>query len=689
MPVYVRKNLLSITPPSLSELLSDDDDFLTDPEQLHDQLPQPFRLVDKILSRLTDDVWEILSDREAARVAEKSRIRPPQYECAVQMQDFGKATCLADSIDGRYIFIGLPNGLAVIDAASQSKVAHWQDDNVEITSMNVCLMSVQMYLIATIDDMGACRLFCCAYEGLHLLKVLTETESATKALASNCQLSSDGDYIAITLENGSDCWVEIFRLPRDNWIREFEAAHATLLKQQHPPKPPSPVEKEKETETDMDTSHPSDGASNLDAAAGNQSQPQSPRNTSPVPAVTSTTTQSISTQQINVANLSKPTLILRIKPPAPLVGNPATSAHSAFKTIDDGSVIGSGSNHAILTQHLELRKATFNLHHEKDLQYCKEDETDGLPRQHPNVVFLNAGRLLPAGLESAATAGRPNSVAAYWSGSSNIYHYNLLKTAKDIEHKPDMLWPNASVPITCQTISSESSVNHLQFVNPSILPQSLDDYPPYPTPRASAVLVGCMDGTLRVVPCGRGSDDLSIITLSAKRAVKEELFTLIESLPAIPQIVVTVQQNGDVILYDITKGQSLCQVTLPVTHKVTSPWAPVIGIGADGQMLYVKGTQLDPNEDYVPNSGMTSLFVFQLRSFPSLDKCWKRLCEPQPHVVHVTVDKRVEDLLTERLSQQSLRQVRMQERWYKLRSEVDNIQKYRNAKVVTGDKRTV
>ncbi|XP_070543569.1 WD repeat-containing protein 93-like isoform X2 [Ptychodera flava] len=728
MPVYVRKNLLSITPPSLSELISDDDDFLTDPEQLHDQLPQPFRMIDKILNLLIDDAWETVSNREATRLEEKSRVRPPRYECAVQMQDFGTANCMTDSKDGRYIFIGMPNGVVVIDAATQSKVTVWEEEGVDITSINVSLVSVQMYLLSTVDDMGVARLLFCAYEGLHLLKVLNENEGGTKTIASKCQPSNEGDYAAVTLESGTDCWIEIHKLPRDNWIREFEAAHSHLLKQQHPPKAPSPHDKQEGegTEGGVDGNNPTDvpaTASSLEAldkkSIGSRSQsPSSPKAQSPRASPTPTTSGNVQTAQINIANLSKPSLVLRIKPPTPLTGSNASSAYSVFKAIDDGSVIGTGSNHALLTHHLELRKAAFNVHHERDLQYLQkaaDGESTG-PRQYPNLVFLNAGRMLAAGLDSAATTGRPNSVAVYWTGSTNLYHYNLLKTAKDIEHKADMVWPNAcpvsaiatsqctslialgfedgsvvawdkyiGVPITSYRATTTGSVNYVRFLNPGILAQSLEDYPPYPTPRASGLLVGCTDGTLCLVPCGRGSDDLSVITLSGRQSSNDDLYSLIEPLPAIPHVILTVKQNSEAMLHDISKCQTLCEITLPQTHKMTSPWTPVLAIGAEGQMMYVRGTQLDPNEDYVPNSGLTSLFVFQLRSFPTLDKYWKRLVEAQPYIVHVTADKRVEDLLAERLSQQSVRQVRMQDRWYKLRSEVENVQKYKEIRTTGVD----
>ena len=85
MPVYVRKNLLSITPESLGTQSSDEDDFIRDPEQMYDVLPQPFRLVNKIVNLIFDLSWDVISESEAARIAERSRVKPPQYDTAIPL----------------------------------------------------------------------------------------------------------------------------------------------------------------------------------------------------------------------------------------------------------------------------------------------------------------------------------------------------------------------------------------------------------------------------------------------------------------------------------------------------------------------------------------------------------------------------------------------------------------------------
>ena len=87
MPVYMRKNQ-RFTPSSIGDLTGVDDslDYLQDPDQLRDKLPQPYRMINKVLLTLFDDTWEIISSREEDRVKEATRIKPPQYECGVQVQ---------------------------------------------------------------------------------------------------------------------------------------------------------------------------------------------------------------------------------------------------------------------------------------------------------------------------------------------------------------------------------------------------------------------------------------------------------------------------------------------------------------------------------------------------------------------------------------------------------------------------
>lgn len=42
-------------------------DFSADPDQRHDKLPQPFRLVNKILDGLFEDTWSLITARQTLK----------------------------------------------------------------------------------------------------------------------------------------------------------------------------------------------------------------------------------------------------------------------------------------------------------------------------------------------------------------------------------------------------------------------------------------------------------------------------------------------------------------------------------------------------------------------------------------------------------------------------------------------
>jgi hypothetical protein len=94
MPLYIRTNV-AWTPNSLREesFQLDDDDFVQDPDQQRDQLPQPYRFVDKLLSNVIDTVWDHVNERESERIADASRFKPPQYECAIYVEVLCLACC--------------------------------------------------------------------------------------------------------------------------------------------------------------------------------------------------------------------------------------------------------------------------------------------------------------------------------------------------------------------------------------------------------------------------------------------------------------------------------------------------------------------------------------------------------------------------------------------------------------------
>ena len=61
---------------------------------------------------------------------------------------------MTDSVDGKYIFIGLPCGLVALDALAQNFLGSWEEEGAEVTYIQSYQIGPELYLINTIDDMG-------------------------------------------------------------------------------------------------------------------------------------------------------------------------------------------------------------------------------------------------------------------------------------------------------------------------------------------------------------------------------------------------------------------------------------------------------------------------------------------------------------------------------------------------------
>lgn len=83
---------------------------------------------------------------------------------------------------------------------------------------------------------------------------------------------------------------------------------------------------------------------------------------------------------LSAVSFTKPTAVLRVRPPAPVGPCAATNCSVALKATDsEGNVIGSGSSHVLMSQFFDSCDKAFNHLHKDELQYLNTDE-DGLTR---------------------------------------------------------------------------------------------------------------------------------------------------------------------------------------------------------------------------------------------------------------------------------------------------------------------
>ncbi|XP_060708834.1 WD repeat-containing protein 93 [Hemiscyllium ocellatum] len=182
---YNQKHL-QIPTPSEHNWIEDhrDDYYLKDPDQWLDELPQPFRMIDKLIGHIIDNAWENIEKREAEREAENLKIKPPTREAIEEVQLPGNLNCFANIMDGKNIFAGMSEGVAILNQEDHTIKSLWKMEGVEI--------------IALQDNVSE------------------------KVICSKFEISEGGDYAGLTLEGKGENWLEVYRLQKDNWAQELD-----------------------------------------------------------------------------------------------------------------------------------------------------------------------------------------------------------------------------------------------------------------------------------------------------------------------------------------------------------------------------------------------------------------------------------------------------------------------------------
>ncbi|XP_068954707.1 WD repeat-containing protein 93 [Petaurus breviceps papuanus] len=201
MPVYIRKGPLEIPNYEEQDWIKDEegDYFLKDPDQIFDSLPQPFRMINKLVNLLFDRAWEIIEEREAAKEVAIIKIQPTVYLPTHRFQLSSVPNCIA--ICKSYVFVGLSKGLRVFSTLfSYSRVCSWDSIKTEIVSIWATEIGNEVF-VAAVDEMGVVRLFYFYKEFLFLIKAVNEMEDISKQTTClNLQISPKGNFIAILLQ---------------------------------------------------------------------------------------------------------------------------------------------------------------------------------------------------------------------------------------------------------------------------------------------------------------------------------------------------------------------------------------------------------------------------------------------------------------------------------------------------------
>ncbi|KAM9311914.1 WD repeat-containing protein 93 [Gastrophryne carolinensis] len=585
MPVYIRKGPLEIPLGSEINWASEEheDYFLRDPEQARDCLPQPYRMIAKVVELLIDQAFEIIKTWERTREEEKLKKKTDILQPTAEIQVSRRVNCVAAGANGSYLFVGLSEGLRVYSLADHDWICGWEADGLEVCSLSLCHLKSRTYLVGTVDDMGIARLFYFSEEKLHFVKAINETEDLSKrTVCTKFQLSHGGDYAGFLLEGSGECWLEVYKLPKDSWLKELEHSQTTV---------PS----------------------------------------TPLPG-TEPPTMSIMSEQ----KITPPVLLIKIKPPKPLAGSTYKTVQEAVQKNEDSNVFGGGQNHLISSQQWEQQEAIFTGVYQKYLGLNSPEIPDGEASRFTMFHFVSPTKILHSNTETMPP-GMPNSVSVHWKGCHNFFIYLLGKSFKDktdADSKPDIVWPCAAAikfsavsictsyialalenetlvvwdtkysgfPLAVVALPEERCISSIYFVEDVA---SIRDVPA--VPRAQ-ILVWCTDKSLYLITAAGGRES-SMVLFQESSACTDDQISAITPIPSLPNSVLLYYRRGIVELLDVARRQAVCQFGFPPTHNLPFPWQPVYAVDTENLCLFLKANEKGAESD------ACSVFAFSLNTF--------------------------------------------------------------------------
>ncbi|KAM4592586.1 WD repeat-containing protein 93 [Odontesthes bonariensis] len=266
--------------------------------------------------------------------------------------------------------------------------------------------------------------------------------------------------------------------------------------------------------------------------------------------------------------------------------------------------------------------------------------TGSSPHRRCTQHFLLPCRQFPDESEAHFQPGMPVAVAVWWSGSHNLLQYSLQKAPKnkpDVEHMPDVLWPNAK-EILCSAVSTctryvalglddalvcvwdrrsgtplsvvampaeNSALLRMQFVD--CWPVSAADCHFF-TAEMVHLSVLCENGAIYTVATGRGTQ--SSVQLVERPKDPKDLTTITMSVPHLRGVSLVVQRSGKMFLLDVINKATVCFLAPPTSYRVASPCNPVYALNTKQQALFIRGDWNTICSASSEESRQSQLFVF-------------------------------------------------------------------------------
>ncbi|RMZ94442.1 WD repeat-containing 93-like isoform X5 [Brachionus plicatilis] len=184
-------------------------DFLKDPDLYRDNLPQPYRRIDKIVQGILEDVWNNIEKNENELKIEQNKHRAQTFDVSTTL-DVTDINCMCLSNDdyNDFVFAGSKGFIYAIDTGKLSPIDKF-DLNKVVTDISTNIIKIyssqlkpSVYLIVSITDSGHLFTHVFMREKFYLVQSLTqETDSERKFSYKKCEISKNCEFVAVFIES--------------------------------------------------------------------------------------------------------------------------------------------------------------------------------------------------------------------------------------------------------------------------------------------------------------------------------------------------------------------------------------------------------------------------------------------------------------------------------------------------------
>uniref|UniRef100_A0A8C2P969 WD repeat domain 93 n=1 Tax=Capra hircus TaxID=9925 RepID=A0A8C2P969_CAPHI len=582
LPIFTRKGTLEVPSPTEKDWSKDDEDdwVFKDPDQERDSLPQPYRMINKMVNSLFDRSWEIIEARDTSSKAELHRIQPTIYHPLREIKLSTTPNCMDVSQD--YVFIGGSKGFSIYNLHNAKQLYVWEKLKVDVISILATDLGSEI-LIAPVDETGIVRLFYFYKDGLYLIKAINESEDASKQTTCiKMEISKGGNFAALLLQGAGDIWLDVYKLPKESWIKEVQY-------------PQLAVNTKKKVRQQLQLNTPDS-----------------------VPADSLDMDMNISFR--GDVKLSLPVQIMKIKPPKPITGTTFKSPLEAFAKIAGCRGLGSGQNHYIKASQWEKREAILKATYKKYL----DGEWEPEPVSMATFYFLLPSRVIPVPAGVKRSPGLACALGVHWTDHHNFFFYSLNRTLKD---KVGLTLGVVALPENCFCQS-------IHFLKYFLVHKGQNVYPEGSVKCHMKCVVLCTDASLHLVTASAIQN--STISLLVERPVKylDEAICAVAPVQALPGMVLTFSRDGSVLLMDVAKSQIVCSFALPRSYSLAAPWNPVFVVSLYHPCFLLRGDHPDEigsasKAEDIPNS----IFYFNFEDYPLLENLSRNCTIPQASIL--------------------------------------------------------